>query len=145
MSCCGEPNDSKEGPTNRSISDTHVVNDQQPVPQPGLGTTLFQQPTISSPPLAYPNSYGQNGFQQQNPPPSLYSVSPNNTFNGSANYSLNEPLLRPSSVLQSPHRAGTASPMSMSPPVMGTSLPPMQNSSPPSDEGKMSISIDFGA
>jgi hypothetical protein len=142
MGCCGEPNDSSKGLTNGAASHNHAIINQQPVPQPGLGKPSIQSPSIPSPPLAY-NS-GQNGFQYppasnltHSTPPPQFNPS---TYNGSVtNYSLNEPLRSNSP----PHRGSTISPMPMLPAIMGTSSAQGQSSSSP-DEGRMSVSIDFG-
>ncbi|KAL0952735.1 hypothetical protein HGRIS_006966 [Hohenbuehelia grisea] len=187
MSCCGEANDkvANNTPKTQQVYNTQPIQ-QQPGPQPLLQNQLFQQPTISSPPLAHQqgtigqNGFGQNGMppngmQQQpnqwgqspSPPPTNqfnsyvpnnnpgtpqpYPGSPGSPFSGTQNgFNMNDGITRPTSA-HTPFRADTASPhMSMtSPPpnIMTTSPPPNSQStfgSQPQDEGKMSVSIDFG-
>lgn len=158
MSCCGEP---KEQNTNNGQA-SHVVNsitNQQPLPNPGFEKPLFQQPTISPPPPAHTydlNTISQSGGwgTSPSPPPAVnqfgsytQSATPlpvsastfnESVYNGSNGFSMNEPLVRPGSAHQP---WGPGSP----PPHMMLSPPPRPHTqSPPLDEGKMSISIDFG-
>lgn len=148
MGCCGDPITPESATENRPTYLQNTISNQQPSPQPGLEKLLFQQPTIPSPPPVHsqlpsptpqPPSWGVTPFNQYTFPPSLPAPG-QFTFNGS-NSLMNEPLLRPSSAHQSLH---TTSPsMSAVHPMM--SAPPLPRiSSPPPDEGKMSISIDFG-
>ncbi|PPR00589.1 hypothetical protein CVT26_009864 [Gymnopilus dilepis] len=164
MSCCGEPN-TKNNATNRvqPQSTGTVVN------QPGYAPSMaqpqfFQQPSISPPPPAQVNTFGANGFQQTlqqpawshaaTPPPmnDFGQVTANNTgsamhgtmgtFNGTYNgssfnvangfSSVGPPLAHPG------HSHSPSMSMSTSPP------PPRPPSAPPQDEGRLSISIDFG-
>ena len=157
MSCCGEPK--TNAPTNskpQSQPTGPIVT--QPTFQPGLEKPqFFQQPSISPPPAVHTNTFTGNAFQQprqpawgQSPSPPLTndfgtltnSPMPSNTptfsgtptFNGSTFNvnsgfsSLSQPLVRPTS--------GSAHSRSMSVSAQGGQA---------QDEGKMSISIDFGA
>lgn len=179
--CCGQ-----------SKTDT-VVTNRQPLLNGGLITNqptfhpqpnnVFQQPSLSPPPVAHPNTFSPNGFQQQNgfqhqsgfqqqvgfqqqnsfqqqqpawgqshspPPMNEYGATPisqattlptftGTTYNGSqfdaaSGFSpMNQPITLPKS-LQSPH----SPPPQLNAPVPRSNAPPIQ------DEGKMSISIDFG-
>lgn len=154
MSCCGQAKDGSEDTANRSVAvgQPGFVN-QQPGPQPGLEKQVFQQPNIPSPPPVHP--YGQNGFSQQpswgsqpspSPPPPGAGppfVSSGNGYPGSNGFST-EPILRPDSAHQSSYGPGSRMSMTASP-MMSPPLPSMPSStSPPLDEGKMSVSIDFG-
>lgn len=166
MSCCGEPNKPKDEANRVSPYNNGTVT-QQPGPHPGAQfhekQPSFQQPNIPSPIPSHP--YGQNTMNtlnsHQHTPSnwSTHSPSPpptnqfgaygtpglNNTFNGSVNgFPQHQPLLSPSPTHNASHRSDTTSPhMSMSSPPMTTSSA-RQDFRPPSDEGKMSVSIDFG-
>lgn len=141
----------------------------QPGFQPGLEKpATFHQPSLSPPPQAHSNTFATNGFQeaqfqqhllqqqsglndfgalqmQQNTgpgglPPGAGFANGMQTYNGStfnvANgfSAANQPLVRPSS--------------SHSPGLSLSTLPTQYTGTPNKvapDEGKMSISIDFGA
>jgi hypothetical protein len=149
MGCCGDPITAENATANRPTYVQSTITNQQPSPQPGLEKLLFQQPTIPSPPPIHSQSgtaqlppWGVTPFNPYPSPPS--PPAPQSTFNGS-NGLLNEPLLRPNSAHQSTY--GTSPSMSMAHLSLGQRMasPPLPRaSSPPPDEGKMSISIDFG-
>ncbi|KAF8890667.1 hypothetical protein BD779DRAFT_1438377 [Infundibulicybe gibba] len=155
MSCCGEPSDGTKAPENRSLPQNGLV-DQQPGLQPAIGLekpVAFHHPTISTPP---PVQYGQNtgwgqsptpiptpgmaqfgGYTPSNSPPLPMGAMPSyggSNFTGSDTST----LVRPPSAFTGHSGFGMATPPPMSPP------PPQQNSAPLPDEGKMSVSIDFG-
>jgi len=167
MSCCGEPKD-KPGASNskpQAIPNGHVTT--QPGLHPGLEKPQFyQQPSLSPPPAAHTNPFGANNFQvaqQQtgqtawgnspSPPPmndfgsmntattqtyngSTYNGSTFNVQNGFS--SVNQPLMHLSAA-HTPQMSLSSSPMGNQTTNMG------QLSTQIQDEGKMSISIDFGA
>jgi hypothetical protein len=160
MSCCGEPK--VNAPANREPQSQQPTRPivTQPNFQPGLEKPqFFQQPSISPPPAVYANAFTANGLQQpgqpawgQSPSPPLAndfgtltnspmpSTTPTfngstyngSTFNVSSGFSsMSQPLMRPTSA-HSRHMSDST------PPLMG-------QAGPAQDEGKMSISIDFGA
>ncbi|KAF8904785.1 hypothetical protein CPB84DRAFT_1677131 [Gymnopilus junonius] len=163
MSCCGEPN-TNNGATNRAQPQSTGMVASQPGYFPGMEKPqFFQQPSISPPPAAQMNPFSANGFQQTlqqpawahtaTPPPvnEYGQVTANNTgsamqastatYNGTYNGSnfnvasgfapSNQPLAHP----------GHSHSPSLS---LSTSPPPPPASVPPQDEGRLSISIDFG-
>jgi hypothetical protein len=149
MGCCGDPITAENATANRPTQVQNAITNQQPSPQPGLEKLLFQQPTIPSPPpvqlqsgIPQPPLWGVtpfNPYPSSPSPPAAQSI-----FNGSNGY-MNEPLLRPSSAHQPAY--GTSPSMSTAHLSLGQRVasPPLpRTSSPPPDEGKMSISIDFG-
>lgn len=171
MGCCGEPADFNANPDEKNRPTSQITNtiNQQPSASShlGLGNQQFQPPTITSLPPAHASVYGNNGFQQQ---PWGQSTSPTvnqfGSFVGSGTPST-VPLLSSSPVYGSsmgtqndslhsqqlmrpnPTYPGssfrTASPHNSmsSPPPMSMAAQSMITS-PPLDEGKMSIAIDFG-
>jgi len=170
MSCCGEPKDLSA--TNRPQPFPAAPVNTQPGFNPMMQQPqAFQQPSIPSPPLAHTtNGFSTNTFQQQTQQQTGWSQSPSpppptndfaqlsqqmtggavnptlngSTYNGSSFNvnngfsSINQPLMRPGSA-HSPHMSISTPPLSTSPPL---GMP--QNTTQIQDEGKMSISIDFG-
>ncbi|KAF5375362.1 hypothetical protein D9615_008000 [Tricholomella constricta] len=158
MGCCGEPVD-----TATPQQPTHVYTGtitQQPALQPGLEKPpVFQQSTISTPPPAHALDgasapWGQSfssppvtQFGSHTPPGSPPPGSGHNyngsIYNASGGFSsMNEPLAQPGSVRHAHHPSYTSV---TSPPLLSISLSsPPKAASPPPNEGKMSISIDFG-
>jgi hypothetical protein len=153
MSCCGEPANKvvPQQPTHVH----HATVTQQPGLHPGLEKPqMFQQPMIPTPPPAHaqngaPAPWGQsfspppvNQFGGYTPsPPQVNGQSYNGSiFNASSGFSsMNEPLVRPGSAHHPTYSTGSP------PPHMSIgSSPPPKAVSPPPDEGKMSVSIDFG-
>lgn len=114
----------------------------------GVGQSGFQQPNGFQQPQQNgwshsPSPPPMNQFGQPNQP-NLHAPTPS-TYNASTNsYGTMAPLLQPSPVHTPSQgfRSSTASPpgQMVSPAVP----PPQQAFKPPSDEGKMSVSIDFG-
>ncbi len=156
MSCCGEPKDTNADHSNRPISQYQpqplVTQQPSPVPYP-IAQNPFQATSISSPP---PVHYGQNGYGSGLPWTSTPSPPPTNTMsmgasrptsghglNGSIGHSFNESMsMRRSSF----GMTGSHYPSPMSPPPISTSSSARIDVAPlPPDEGKMSVSIDFGA
>ncbi|KAF9048041.1 actin-like ATPase domain-containing protein [Hymenopellis radicata] len=159
MSCCGEPKTANDD-HNRQVSQYNpAFVSQQPGPTPDLTpkTPYFQQPIASPPPVHYQNGYQpQQGWDQRptSPPISMIngggSPRPPSIMNGmSGSYSMNDSI-RNGTMRQStfgmPQGSLYAPSLSPgSPPPMSTSpVARMEPISPPIDEGKMSISIDFG-
>lgn len=150
MGCCGDPVDA--APQQQTTHAHYGTITQQPGLQPGLEKAVFQQPTILTPPPAHgangaPAPWGQsytpqpvNQFGGYTSPPLTNGQSYNGSmFNGSSTFaSSNEPLARPGSA----HHSHQPSFGSGSPPPQIPAFPKV--ASPPPDEGKMSISIDFG-
>lgn len=153
MSCCGEPKDKVQNTQPQNIYAPNTITNQQPGPHMMPEKPLFQQPTVPSPPPIHGTpqaAWGQQTFSPQPvnqfgdyysasspPPPSLSHTYSGSTYNGAGSSgfgSMHEPLMRPGSAHQSMYGAGTMGGQNhMSPPPK-----------PPLDEGKMSISIDFG-
>jgi hypothetical protein len=144
MGCCGDPISAEGTTTNRPTYVHNTVTNQQPSPQPGLEKLLYQHPTIPSPPPVL--SHLQTGTPQvplwnmntlsSSPPPAAQS-----TLGNSSLYT-NGPLLRPSSAHHPTSPSMSMAHLSMN---QRMSSPPLPRAlSPPPDEGKMSISIDFG-
>lgn len=150
MGCCGEPNDGQP-PTNSGTTAYNAGTiTSQPTGQPMMAqTTGFQQPSLASPPAVHSTGNGmQQGTpwgQSASPPPASqfggYGGSPSpplpastplngSVFNGSSGFSSNEPLMRPPSAAQSSRMS----------PAPNNQL----NTTTVADEGKMSVSIDFG-
>lgn len=169
MSCCGEPK-RPNGSTNQPPSQNGHLISQQPSPHPGAfheKQASFQQPSIPSPAPTHP--YGQQSFIDPNaqfqstspsnwshhspsppPPVNQFGVfgSPAASSHVNMSYSTTQPLIQPSPVHNGSYRGDSTSPNW---PITSTvtSISPindrqLQGFSPPSDEGKMSISIDFG-
>ncbi len=152
MSCCGEPK-TKNDDQNRPVSQYNpAFVSQQPGPTPDLSpkTPYFQQPIASPPPVHYQNGYQpQQGWDWRptSPPISMIngggSPRPPSIMNGS--YSMNDSIRnrQSGSGMQPSPYSPSLSPGS--PPPMSTSpVGRMEAISPPIDEGKMSVSIDFG-
>jgi hypothetical protein len=172
MSCCGEPANNSKEPSNRPTQHNPQSVTRQPGPHPGPQfqnqPASFQQPNITAPaPTHQFNGFAQNSLQQQpwepkpspgpqfNPyqpssSPPLSTPSPGgwngsqNTYNGTnGSYSTtgNQPLISPSPAQL---RSSSVSPGLTSPPPIRPPSRDQQSYAPPSDEGKMSVSIDFG-
>ncbi|KAG6856846.1 hypothetical protein H0H87_012904 [Tephrocybe sp. NHM501043] len=154
MGCCGDPID-KSAPQKVEPYNPGIVT-QQPGPHPGLEKPpAFQQPTISTPPPTHtyngaaPAPWGQpmqsqvdqfGGYPMGVTPPVNVQSYPGNgsMFTAPSGFgAMNEPILRPGSAH---HRSVSSG----SPPYMVVSPPLPKAISPPPDEGKMSVSIDFG-
>jgi hypothetical protein len=148
MSCCGEPDSKANQAKNRPTPAPNQGISQQPSATPGLHYEKpgFQQPVegLAAPAPTYP----PNGLLQQpaggqypvhnSPQPGFNPYPPSNPTASSSTYpygSTNTTLVNPQ---YSPlSRGDTTSPIS------AASIPqPMVL--PNADEGKMSISIDFG-
>ncbi|KAG2006050.1 hypothetical protein CC2G_002398 [Coprinopsis cinerea AmutBmut pab1-1] len=164
MGCCGEPIDKANGYDNRPVQQPQGVVTNQPTGQwpqgmekPLPGGPGFQQPTIQTPAATYNqasvNGMGQNMQGQPwaqtpptSPPPTTqvphqytgYS-SPNHTGYGSMDANS---IMRPPSAFN-PHAPTGTPPISTSPPPI-PQLPPSLQPQSQQDEGRMSVSIDFG-
>ena len=145
MSCCGTPAknkgaDEKNRPYPQYPQQSPI--NQQPSPQPGLGwqEKPYQHPTIPSPP---PTLYS-HGTSHSPPPQSHFSNSYQQSgFNPSTlsgtTYQAPSIIRPPPSLPPSPPPVGVYGPVStVSPP------PPTKGYTVPTDEGKLSVSIDFG-
>lgn len=144
MPCCGtpatnQPTDQKNHSYNQYPP--HSPINQQPSPQPGLGwqEKQYQQPEIPPPP---PTHYSHE--TSHSPPPSNFNSYQPSTFNASTlsgttyqapSIPRPPPSLSPSPPLPGPYGRGPISTVS-----------PAQNKGyvVPTDEGKLSVSIDFG-
>ncbi|KAG6830525.1 hypothetical protein H0H92_000197 [Tricholoma furcatifolium] len=165
MGCCGDSVEQQTPQTVKQLN-TGIVT-QQPTLHPGIQQQqqqqqqqqVYQQPTIPTPPPAHaPNgaaSWGlHNGHAMQAhvqdqfgtfpqgaaPPVNLQAQYNGSLFNPaslSGYGAVHDPVMRPGSA----HHRSTSS---GSPPYMMTTPPAPQTLSPPPDEGKMSVSIDFG-
>jgi hypothetical protein len=154
--CCGKPiSNDLEG--NRKVEQYHSSSpiSQQPGRQPGLSWEKFGLPSISSPSPTYP--YGSshspplpsiyNGFSGSGPSPaassSFFEQSPTNGYRGGGS----PPPLRPNSGHGMRITSGSANRYSTRSGSLIASVVPIISSNnyvPPSDEGKLSVSIDFG-
>ncbi|KAI0289646.1 hypothetical protein BC826DRAFT_597825 [Russula brevipes] len=151
MSCCG---DTRPANTNGTVG-THqpypVSN--QPTPHPGISPFLekgtFQPPNISPPPAAAqsfshfssaqsppPTSPTLHGSNAPSPPPTISQMSAFNRGSVADPTGSLSPLRRPS-----PAYPATGNQNLLSAYQTSVSVPP---SLPTTDEGKMSVSIDFG-
>jgi|ERR1700722_7253033 len=151
MGCCGEP----VGPTdqtNRPVPDNTAAVNQQPAPHP---SPYYGQGPQSSPSPPQ-NVYSPNGLQPLQPQPTWApppAMSQLHSFSGTPPPTMASPyqgsttgystlpgqsLLHPNPAHALPQRGDTA------PPTANPQI--MPHSSPQStvDEGKMSVSIDFG-
>lgn len=165
MGCCGEPNVPADE-SNRAAPHNRQLIDQQPGLHPGAQfyekQPTFQQPVLTAPTPTHPqvqNTYtGQNGYQPQQPSnwsqhsPSPPPVNQFGTFSpaltavpgSSSNYS-QTPFLQPSPVHNPSPGGDTSSPnTSISSPLINLVSSARQDFRAPSDEGKMSVAIDFG-
>ena len=146
MSCCGTPaGDKAADEKNRGYPQYPQQSpiNQQPGPQPGLGPwhdKQHQPPTIPSPP---PTHYSHG--TAHSPPP--------NNFNPSYQPSMFNPsTLSGTTYHQTPSINRVQPSLPPSPPPVGpygpvsTVSPPPQKKgyNIPTDEGKLSVSIDFG-
>jgi hypothetical protein len=156
MGCCGESADSTaQGQSNnRQIPSSNGFVTQQPAAYPAAQYAPKLQTSIPAPAptVAHPNTgaYGQTGYQPAQTQPYWGQTSPPPMSQSSANMST-PPLTSPSppTTSTSPH------PTLMRPtPIHPAGQPHVSLSAPqmmsygqkkPSDEGKMSVSIDFGA
>jgi hypothetical protein len=145
MSCCGTPATQQAADEkNRQYPQypqQSPVN-QQPSPQPGLGwhEKPYQPPTIPSPP---PTHYS-HGTSHSPPPQSTFGqsyqqpgLSPNNS--SGTTYPVPSVVRPPPTLPPSPPPVGSYGPISSVSP-----LPPTKGYAVPTDEGKLSVSIDFG-
>ncbi|KAF8642917.1 hypothetical protein AX16_009305 [Volvariella volvacea WC 439] len=150
MSCCGQPKNEGQVPTNRMppAPAPAFVNTQPAFqPQPEFKPAAFQQPGLTSPPPthAFPHVNGINGQINGQPgwTPSTSSPPPGAMA----------PAITGSSQIQSSYTGTTYNPNVFTP--NGTIVRPPNavspgaqfsqlQSAPPPDEGKMSVSIDFG-
>ncbi|RDB19633.1 Heat shock protein 12B [Hypsizygus marmoreus] len=153
--CCGESVTAEKKVQNGNSIPLGTIT-QQPVLQPTLNPPLFQQPNISPPPPTLQNGNTSWG-QSYSPPPNMtqfgsYAQStsppPMATYNGSmfngSNYATSDPLARPGSAHHPSYSSGSPPPQIMMGPGLSSTPIPPKPLSPPPDEGKMSIAIDFG-
>ncbi|KZT24956.1 actin-like ATPase domain-containing protein [Neolentinus lepideus HHB14362 ss-1] len=163
MSCCGsarkpEVREEENSQTVITPFGTGPVT-QQPGAHPGLqfNEKSFRSPSLSPPPPAL--QFGPNGSSphppwgtQSHSPPAMAQFNPYvqngspSPFNSSANtFSplLNQQVLQPSPVHAYTRPGTTPPPMALSTPQVVSSAQGA-SFSPPSDEGKIVVSIDFG-
>ena len=145
MPCCGTPAGTKGVDEKNNAYPQYPQQspiNQQPGPQPGLGwqEKPYQPPTIPSPP---PTHYSHG--TSHSPPPSNFNHSYQQSgFNPSTlsgtTYQAPSIIRPPPSLPPSPPPVGGYGPIStVSPP------PLTKGYVVPADEGKLSVSIDFGA
>lgn len=153
MSCCGEPREPKgqEQQQRRETMQPQYPMSQQPSFQQGLQYPVntsspppFIPPQMQSPQGAYfsqpTNGYNTGGMHQQH--------MTNGSSIGANSYSplLDGNIVRPNPV----HAPGSMRASTVSPPLHSPTLaipsmsPPPNMMSPVKDEGKISVSIDFG-
>lgn len=163
MGCCGETRQPGEERQVQAEPTPFMVN-QQPSPHPGLQPFQekpFSPPHINSPPAAQhfngqANSYGmqQQQFMQQqwagNDPRGGGMNQMGTPSNMGSNMPMSPPgsytpLLDPNVIRPSPvHASRPTTPMTVTSPLMSRTV---NSQSPPNaqDEGRVSVSIDFGA
>jgi hypothetical protein len=169
MSCCGESRDKpvpEEGNRITPFKEGQPIT-QQPAAQVSphwQEKAIFQPPSIATPPPAIPyghpqNSYGQlhQPWAQQpstpfnpyaasgSPPPSTNATSPG-LFDSSMNgYTSSSPSPPPNTYgLAQPSAAYGANRMTVSGRASAATPLTQRDFAAPSDEGKISVSIDFG-
>ncbi|KAF9006946.1 hypothetical protein BDQ17DRAFT_1423037 [Cyathus striatus] len=158
MGCCGQPDTTENIGANRHMEHVAGTISTQPAPHPGFDQpNIFQHPTIATPPPVH--SVAQNGFDHatwnQTPSPPINQLNALHTGNsglqasaptytgssylpdGVSSLSSNAPLMRPDSAYLP---SVTLPPIPMAGSLSGV----QQGQLPPPDEGKMSVSIDFG-
>ena len=164
MGCCGESIHDAQQAANRQAQNTNNgLVTQQPRPHTAPYAPYYQQGSIASPPPTHQNvgMSGQNGYQnaqmqqtfqqnlsmmtqaaaQMSTSPPLTSPSPPTTFSDSQNSYAN--LIRPNPIHAAGSRSIDPSPhMSLANPQITGYAPTARGSS---DEGKVVVSIDFGA
>ncbi|KAH9960279.1 actin-like ATPase domain-containing protein [Russula dissimulans] len=151
MSCCGASRDhvssTRRGPV-ATLQPSPVS--QQPTPHPGIDPFLekvsFRPPTIASPPPVHslsrfngaqsPPPSSTHGSIPPSPPPTVSQMGAFNRSSVVDSAGSLTPLRRPT-----PAYAASGNPNLLSTYQSPTAVAP---SLPPTDEGKMSISIDFG-
>ena len=145
MPCCGTPvSEGGPGDKNRSYpqypQQSPINNQPGPQSSPGWNEKPYQPPAIPSPP---PTHYS-HGLSHSPPPANLGSSYPQSTFNASSlsgtTYQASSITRPPPSLPPSPPPVGGYGPVStVSPP------PQKKGYTIPTDEGKLSVSIDFGS
>ncbi|OBZ74645.1 Heat shock protein 12B [Grifola frondosa] len=153
MSCCGEPVDTQEA--NRARQANACVVNQQPGPQPGLQwnekvQSPFQQPTVTLPPQAHQPGYRERQGQwdaslstrqsQFDPYALSGSPPPGSHVHPNPSVSVTPP---PPGAAPSVYSGPSPSPI-QTPPPLRTSPLPRSTAAGIFDEGKLSVSIDFG-
>ncbi|EGO28534.1 hypothetical protein SERLADRAFT_459054, partial [Serpula lacrymans var. lacrymans S7.9] len=170
MGCCGESANADKEMANRPAANTTPFVNQQPGPHPNArlsekqGSNFYSAVPSPPPPSFQLNNGGgftQNGIQKQNwdAPPMVNQFNPNGfplhtppttppspSYNGSifrANVGPpSPPLLHPLAV--HPPRHGHSTSPSLPSFTTVSHIQARNDINPPSDEGKMSVSIDFG-
>lgn len=163
MSCCGESRVPENGQPQLQSEPTPYLVNHQPSPHPGpqFQEKGFVPPNINTPPPAQQFNGHPNGFQlaqQQwagNNPRAGSQVDMSQSFHSPSGSRTYTPLLDPNVVRPDPvhaiSRSHTTSPPMVVPSPIFTSSPmtrspnsQAQPFAPPSDEGRISVSIDFG-
>jgi hypothetical protein len=155
MSCCGESRP-KDGVRPIGTLQPYPITTQQPSPHPVITPFQekpfqpFQPPNIVSPPPVHASPHLNGGTQS--PPPQSSSAhgplppnSPGPTLPQMGTYS--RAVVDPAGSLSPLRRPSAAYGPTRNPNILSTyqgSATPMPTSIPPTDEGKMSVSIDFG-
>ncbi|THU93853.1 actin-like ATPase domain-containing protein [Dendrothele bispora CBS 962.96] len=135
MSCCGTPKDTNNQITNRDVPPNQPFVNQQPGPVAGLEKPDFQLPLLSTPPPVHSPSSQPTWTSSPSPP--IPAGSPSLLHSGM--YSNFDSLTRPSSTFQS---SGSPAPLMVSMAPQASPLYGQDNLN--MDEGRMSVSIDFG-
>lgn len=144
MPCCGTPAGPQGAHEKNNVYAQYAPQspiNQQPGPQPGLGwqEKPYQPPTIPSPP---PTHYS-NGTSQS-PPPSHANHSYQQSAFGTSTWS-GTTYQAPSIVRPPPSLPPSPPPVGAYGPISTVAPPPQQRGyNVPTDEGKLSVSIDFG-
>lgn len=156
MGCCGDPVD-KNAPSNQPKAHPHGMVTTQPTAQPILekpGLSQTSSPPPTSPPPVFVNTGSVNGFNGAAAPPWVQAPTPPVHNPYELGLSVSPPIPSPSpglttysyqsngpaDTLQRPHTVYYPTlngPMPSPPPI------DLSNVSVP-NEGKMSISVDFG-
>ena len=168
MGCCGEPYDPNDASNQKNVSNNMYTTSQQPAGNAQMmyqDKQQFQQPSIPSPPPSHGFGMNPTMMQQQQQPgwgtPGLSQSPPPQSTSPFNPYAMNHPSTPQPTV--SPQYTGTTAVNGMTPNGVQRPTPfypgsagsvnmtasktngvPVQATPAVADEGKMSVSIDFG-
>jgi hypothetical protein len=158
MSCCGNARSENAVRPINGTYQPYPLTTQQPSPHPVITPFQekpfqhqqqqqpFQPPGITSPPPAHVLPH-MNGGAQSPPPPSTMTHSSLPPSSPPPTQPQMSGFIDPMGSLSPLRRPSPAYPAAGNPNIISTyqsSAPLVPNTVPPTDEGKMSVSIDFG-